>query len=392
MAVQPASLASAQRQAARRAAAPRTTRPGTCRSWRASRRSASGPACTSGRPTPAGSCTASGRSSTTRSTRRSAATATDRRRSCTPTARSRSRDDGRGIPVDVEPKTGLSGVEVVFTKLHAGGKFGGGSYAASGGLHGVGASVVNALSARLDVEVDRDGQTYAMSFRRGEPGVFAGRRRRPAGRVHAVRRPVRAARRPGEVKRGVTGTRVRYWADRQIFLADADFSYDELVTRARQTSYLVPGLRDRAARRARACRARPASTARTRRSSSTRAGIGEFAEFLATDEPVTDVWRLQGSGHFTETVPVLDERGHMTPHGGRARGGRRRRAALGDRLRHRGPHASSTSSPRRRAAPTSPASSRACSRPCGSRSPTTRAGSRSTSRTTGSRRTTSSRG
>src|SRR5947209_11508336 len=83
------------------------------------------------------------------------------------------RDDGRGIPVDIEPKTGLSGVEVVFTKLHAGGKFGGGSYTASGGLHGVGASVVNALSARLDVEVDRDGRTYAMSFRRGEPGIFA---------------------------------------------------------------------------------------------------------------------------------------------------------------------------------------------------------------------------
>src|SRR5919112_747913 len=82
------------------------------------------------------------------------------------------RDDGRGIPVDAEPKTGLSGVEVVFTKLHAGGKFGGGSYTASGGLHGVGASVVNALSSRLDVFVDRGSKTYAMSFRRGEPGIF----------------------------------------------------------------------------------------------------------------------------------------------------------------------------------------------------------------------------
>jgi DNA gyrase subunit B len=82
------------------------------------------------------------------------------------------RDNGRGIPVDIEPRTGLTGVEVVFTKLHAGGKFGGGSYTASGGLHGVGASVVNALSSRLDVEVDRGGNTYAMSFRRGEPGYF----------------------------------------------------------------------------------------------------------------------------------------------------------------------------------------------------------------------------
>ena len=69
-------------------------------------------------------------------------------------------DDGRGIPVDVEPKTGLTGVELVMTRLHAGGKFGGGSYTASGGLHGVGASVVNALSARLDVEVDRGGHEW----------------------------------------------------------------------------------------------------------------------------------------------------------------------------------------------------------------------------------------
>ena len=83
-------------------------------------------------------------------------------------------DDGRGIPVDKEPKTGLTGVEVVMTKLHAGGKFGGGSYAASGGLHGVGASVVNALAERLDVEVDRNGKIYWMSFKRGVAGVFDG--------------------------------------------------------------------------------------------------------------------------------------------------------------------------------------------------------------------------
>ena len=83
-------------------------------------------------------------------------------------------DHARGIPVDTEPRTGLSGVEVVLTKLHAGGKFGSGSYGASGGLHGVGASVVNALSRRLDVEVARNGARWTMSFRSGTPGTFDG--------------------------------------------------------------------------------------------------------------------------------------------------------------------------------------------------------------------------
>ena len=83
------------------------------------------------------------------------------------------RDNGRGIPVDIEPKSKLTGVELVMTRLHAGGKFGGGSYTASGGLHGVGASVVNALASRLDVEVDRGGHTWAASFRRGVTGEFA---------------------------------------------------------------------------------------------------------------------------------------------------------------------------------------------------------------------------
>jgi DNA gyrase subunit B len=219
------------------------------------------------------------------------------------------RDDGRGIPVDVEPKTGLSGVEVVFTKLHAGGKFGGGSYTASGGLHGVGASVVNALSARLDVEVDRGGTVHAMSFRRGEPGVFAGPEPTSDFRPFVEGSELRAA---GRVKRGVTGTRVRYWADRQIFLKDAAFAYDELVTRARQTTYLVPGLlillRDE-----RGLPGTPGADGTFEERFRHEGGIGEFVEFLATDQPVTDVWRLTGSGQFTETVPVLDAQGHMNP-------------------------------------------------------------------------------
>jgi len=208
------------------------------------------------------------------------------------------RDDGRGIPVDIEPRTGLAGVEVVMTRLHAGGKFGGGSYAATGGLHGVGASVVNALAARLDVEVERGGKVHAMSFRRGVPGVFAG------DGPDAAFEPQSGLRVVGKAPRKRTGTRVRYWADRQIFLRDAAVSIDELHNRARQTAFLVPGLtlivRD----------ARSGEVAE--QSFRFDGGISEFCEFLAPDQAITDVLRLHGSGHFTETVPVLDEQGHMS--------------------------------------------------------------------------------
>ncbi|MGZ5389588.1 MAG: DNA gyrase/topoisomerase IV subunit B [Aeromicrobium sp.] len=208
-------------------------------------------------------------------------------------------DNGRGIPVDTEKKTGLSGVEVVFTKLHAGGKFGGGSYVATGGLHGVGASVVNALSSRLDVEVDKGSATWAMSFRRGVPGVFAG------DGPDADFTPTNELRKLGRVAKAKTGTRVRYWSDPQIFIKGAAFSYDELVTRARQTSFLVPGLelviRD----------ARIGDTVEERFKHD--GGIAEYCEFLAQDSAVSDVMRLQGSDTFTETVPLLDGKGHMTP-------------------------------------------------------------------------------
>lgn len=208
-------------------------------------------------------------------------------------------DRGRGVPVDVEPRTGLVGVEVVFTKLHAGGKFGTGDYNATGGLHGVGASVVNALSSRLDVEVDRNGATWAMSFRRGVPGFFEG------DGPDAGFTAEHGLRKVGKVARGVTGTRVRYWPDRQIFLKDARLSMDHLLDRARQTSFLVPGLElvvtDEGA-------AQPVVERFIHNG-----GISEFAEYLASDASVTDVIRIQGSESFVETVPVLDEHGSMTP-------------------------------------------------------------------------------
>ncbi|MBT2363838.1 type IIA DNA topoisomerase subunit B [Streptomyces sp. ISL-10] len=215
------------------------------------------------------------------------------------------RDNGRGIPVDVEPKTGLSGVEVVMTKLHAGGKFGGGSYAASGGLHGVGASVVNALSSRLDVEVDRNGATHMISFRRGVPGIFT------ESGPDAPFDPANGLLKGKRVPKARTGTRVRYWADRQIFLKDARLSLETLYQRARQTAFLVPGLtivvRDERGPGGGDGEGKSVETFRFD------GGISEFCEYLAQDKAVCDVLRLSGHGTFKETVPVLDDRGHMTP-------------------------------------------------------------------------------
>ncbi|WKX72995.1 type IIA DNA topoisomerase subunit B [Streptomyces sp. XD-27] len=213
------------------------------------------------------------------------------------------RDNGRGIPVDVEPKTGLSGVEVVMTKLHAGGKFGGGSYAASGGLHGVGASVVNALSARLDVEVDRYGKTHSISFRRGVPGIFT------ESGPDAPFDPANGLLKGKRVPKTRTGTRVRYWADRQIFLKDAKLSLETLHARARQTAFLVPGLTI-VVRDQRALEGQEGPAEETFRYDG---GISEFCDYLAQDKAVCDVLRLTGQGTFKETVPVLDDRGHMTP-------------------------------------------------------------------------------
>jgi DNA gyrase subunit B len=209
-------------------------------------------------------------------------------------------DDGRGIPTDKEPKTGLPGVEVVATKLHAGGKFGGGSYVATGGLHGVGLSVVNALSSRMDIDVDRSPAQQGLSFQRGVPGVFSG-----DGPTASFTPQSGLSRKGPRVAKGRSGTRIRFWPDRQIFTKDADFQIEGLIGRARQTSFIVPGLelviRD--------LRGDNPVEEKFRHDG----GIAEFVDFLAHDEPVTEILRLQGSDVFTETVPMLDEQGHMTP-------------------------------------------------------------------------------
>ena len=129
-------------------------------------------------------------------------------------------DNGRGIPVDIQPQTGLPALEVVFTILHAGGKFGGGGYKVSGGLHGVGASVVNALSEWLTVRVHKDGKIYEMKFSRGK-----------------VTQPMQVV---GDTDRH--GTEVTFKPDPEMFEV-TEYSYDTIHTRMREEAFLNAGLR-----------------------------------------------------------------------------------------------------------------------------------------------------
>ncbi|MCE7000219.1 ATP-binding protein [Saccharothrix sp. S26] len=143
-------------------------------------------------------------------------------------------DDGRGIPTGVHAKSGLSGVELVLTRLHAGGKFGGSGYKTSGGLHGVGASAVNALSHRFDVVVRREGKTHEMSFAHGVPGVFDG----PGPDAAFTRQS--GLRVTGRTKR--TGTSIRYWHDARYFENGAALDVEAVRTKLRNTAFLVPGV------------------------------------------------------------------------------------------------------------------------------------------------------
>ena len=129
-------------------------------------------------------------------------------------------DNGRGIPVDIQPQTGLPALEVVFTILHAGGKFGGGGYKVSGGLHGVGASVVNALSEWLEVRVHKEGKVYEMKFSRGK-----------------VTQPMQVV---GDTDRH--GTEVVFKPDPEMFEI-TEYSYDTLHTRMREEAFLNAGLK-----------------------------------------------------------------------------------------------------------------------------------------------------
>jgi DNA gyrase subunit B len=133
-------------------------------------------------------------------------------------------DDGRGIPVDTHPKFGIPAVELVLTNLHAGGKFGQGAYKFSGGLHGVGAKCVNALSDWFTADVYRDGKIHHIAFERG-----------------ATTKPLEVV---GELKdKSQTGTKISFFPDTTIFTGGIDFNFDYLSTRLRELAFLNPGIR-----------------------------------------------------------------------------------------------------------------------------------------------------
>lgn len=200
-------------------------------------------------------------------------------------------DDGRGIPTDVHAKSGLSGVELVLTRLHAGGKFGGSGYKTSGGLHGVGASAVNALSHRFDVTVKRDGKVHEISFQRGVPGVFDG----PGPNASFTREPgLRVVRR---MKRGEPGgTSIRYWYDARYFETGARLDVDNVRTKLRNTAFLVPGVQytlfDATAEE-------PATETFHYPN-----GLADMVEFLtpAADKPVSGVLMVTGEGTYKENA------------------------------------------------------------------------------------------
>jgi DNA gyrase/topoisomerase IV subunit B len=203
-------------------------------------------------------------------------------------------DDGRGIPTDINAKSGLSGVELVLTRLHAGGKFGGSGYKTSGGLHGVGASAVNALSLRFDVTVSRAGKVHRMSFRNGVPGIFDGDGPdapfTPEPGLHVV----------GRMKRNAsTGTSIRYWYDQRYFEPGASLDIEAVRDKLRNTAFLVPGV------------AYILRTPEGEENFTYPHGLLDMVDYLAPsgDKPVCGTVLITGEGRYKENA--ADDHGVM---------------------------------------------------------------------------------
>jgi len=196
-------------------------------------------------------------------------------------------DNGRGIPIDRHAKRKVSALEVVLTELHAGGKFGGSAYGASGGLHGVGASVVNALSSRLVAQVDRDGHTHELGFNERVAGQFSGSTFTAGHHLEKVKR----------ISKNKTGTRIRFWSDRDIFDPEARFDVDQVRDRVVQACFLVPGVKIRVVDKRSGGSAEPFEFV-------SRGGLADLVDHLSSGGNACEVITLSGIDTFTERVPV----------------------------------------------------------------------------------------
>lgn len=183
-------------------------------------------------------------------------------------------DDGRGIPVDMHPTEKMPGLELVLTNLHAGGKFGKGAYQVSGGLHGVGAKCVNALSEWFEAEVSRDGEVHHMTFSRGIT----------AQKMKVI----------GSTKK--TGTKISWLADAEIFLTSRDYKYDILAKRLRELAFLNPGIKIQLA------------DERTDKNDSFffERGIAEYVEYLNTSKTFIHPKVINFSGEAESEVDTSD--------------------------------------------------------------------------------------
>lgn len=195
-------------------------------------------------------------------------------------------DNGRGIPVGKKPD-GRTALEVVFTELHAGGKFGSGAYSASGGLHGVGASVVNALASKVVAEVDRDGATWRLVFNERIPGNYLKNGTfKPGSKLTKVK----------TIPPSRTGTRVRYWPDLDIFDPESRIEYDRIRDHVARVCFLVPGLHIKLTDKR--------GNGREPEEFVAAGGLSDYVDYLSVGENVTDIITIRAEDSFEERVPV----------------------------------------------------------------------------------------
>jgi len=195
-------------------------------------------------------------------------------------------DDGRGIPIG-KKEDGRTALEVVYTELHAGGKFGSGAYSASGGLHGVGASVVNALSSKLVAEVDRDGATHRLVFLEREPGNYLSSGTfKPTSKLAKVKK----------IPANRTGTRVRFWPDLDVFDPDSRIEYEQVRDHVARVCFLVPGLKVKLHDK-RTKGSKPETFVAN-------GGLADYVDYLSIGETVTDIVTIHDEATFEEKVPV----------------------------------------------------------------------------------------